>query len=121
MAKILRDESSVRIVIESQDDIWFWERRFNVFDFLELFPPSSITEPVPDGHVPPPAAAMITIDTDAGFSFQTDIIRGGFYLRNQTQGTRKWMTMANVKPGDSIVISRVSDTQFRLTKATPSA
>lgn len=116
MAKTLVASDSVRILLESQEDIWFWERRFNVFDFLELFPGAAITESVPDTHVPPPAQEQITFETDAGFSFQSDIVRGGFYLRNQTQGTRKWIAAAQLKPGDSIEIIRLEPTRFRLRK-----
>lgn len=116
VAKTIVSGDSVRILLESQEDIWFWERRFNVFDFLELFPAEAITESVPDTHVPPPAQLQLTFETDAGFSFQTDIVRGGFYLRNQTQGTRKWMAAALLKPGDSIEITRLEPTRFRLRK-----
>lgn len=118
MAKTIVQDESVRILLESQEDIWFWERRFNVFDFLELFPPDAITEPVPDAHVPAPASAQLTFETDAGFTFQTDIIRGGFYLRSQTQGTRKWIAASGLKPGDSIQITRLGPTTFRLSKVT---
>lgn len=116
MAKTVVHGDAVRILLESQEDIWFWERRFNVFDFLELFPQDAITDSVPDGHVPAPATTQIIFDTDAGFTFHTDIIRGGFYLRNQTQGTRKWIASSALKPGDSIEIVRVDPTTFRLSK-----
>lgn len=114
MARSLVHGDRVQILLESQEDIWFWERRFNVFDFLELFPPGAITEAVPETHVPAPAPVQLTFETDAGFSFQTDIVRGGFYLRNQTQGTRKWIAASSLKPGDSIEIMRVDPTSFRL-------
>ncbi len=116
MTKTVVTNDSARILLETQEDIWFWERRFNVFDFLELFPPEAITESVPDTHVPSPAQLQVTIETDAGFSFQSDIVRGGFYLRNQTQGTRKWMAAAQLKPGDMIEIARLSQSSFRLSK-----
>jgi len=116
VARISPDETTARILLETQEDIWFWERRFNVFDFLEFFPAESITEPVPEANVPPPASLQLTFETDAGFSFQTDIIRGGFYLRNQTQGTRKWMAAVKPKPGDTIEITRLRPDLFKLTK-----
>lgn len=116
MTKTIVTGDSVRILLETQEDIWFWERRINVFDFLELFPAEALTESVPDTHVPPPAQVQITFETDAGFSFQSDIVHGGFYLRNQTQGTRKWMAAALLKPGDSIEITRLEPTRFRLRK-----
>lgn len=116
MTKTIVQGESVRILLETQEDIWFWERRFNVFDFLEIFPTESITEPVPDTHVPAPASVQLTFETDAGFSFNTDIIRGGFYMRNQTQGTRKWIAASSLKPGDSIEIIRLETARYRLHK-----
>ncbi len=118
MTKTVVHGDTVRILLESQEDIWFWERRFNVFDFLELFPQDAITDSVPEGHVPAPATTQIIFETDAGFAFQTDIIRGGFYLRNQTQGTRKWIASAELKPGDSIELARINPSSFRLSKIT---
>lgn len=118
MAKTVVQGDKVRIHLETQEDIWFWERRFNVFDFLELFPAEAITEAVPEGHVPSPAEVQLTFETDTGFSFQTDIIRGGFYLRNQTQGTRRWIAAASLKPGDSIEIARLASDTFRVAKIT---
>lgn len=116
MAKVVVDHDTVRIRLETQEGIWFWERRFNVFDFLEFFPPESITESVPESHVPPPADVQLEFETDQGFSFRTDIIRGGFYLRNQTRGTRKWMALARPKPGDTIQITRTGSANFTLGK-----
>jgi hypothetical protein len=120
LAQTTAGENHIRIHLESPEDVWFWERRFNVFDFLELFPESAITEPVPDTHVPPPAATQLSFETDAGFVFTTDIVRGGFYLRNQTQGTRKWMAARQVQAGDTIEIRRVDETHYRLSKLTVS-
>ena len=123
MAQMTKSESAVRILLETAEDVWFWERRFNVFDYLEFFPADAITEAVPETHVPPPvadprqgAAVMLTIETDAGFSFQTDIVRGGYYLRNQTQGTRRWMASRGMKPGDTILITRMGESTYRLSK-----
>jgi len=116
MAKTVVQNDTVRILLETQEDVWFWERRFNIFEFLELFPSDAITEPAPASHVPAPADLQLTFETDAGFSFQTDIIRGGFYLRNQTQGTRKWMAATQPKPSDTIEIARVDEMNYRLRK-----
>jgi hypothetical protein len=116
MSRTAIGEDFVQIHLESPEDVWFWERRFNVFDFLELFPEGAITEPVPDTHVPPPAPTQLTVETDAGFSFQTDIVRGGFYLRNQTQGTRRWMAARQLRAGDTIEIRRIDETHYRLSK-----
>lgn len=106
----------VRIHLETPEDVWFWQRRFHVFDFLELFPAGAISATASEGENPPPAAILLTFDTDAGFSFASDIVRGGFYLRNQSQGTRKWMAARNVAAGDAILITRVDERHFQLSK-----
>ncbi|MBI3872782.1 MAG: hypothetical protein HY304_06875 [candidate division Zixibacteria bacterium] len=43
-------------------------------------------------------------------------MRGGFYLRNQSQGTRKWMAARNVAAGDAILITRIDERHFQLSK-----
>ena len=114
--KMEKSLSGVRILLESAEDVWFWERRFNVFDFLELFPPDAVSSPAPEGQNSSAAAVTLTFDTDTGFSFETDIVRGGFYLRNQSQGTRKWMATQEVTVGDTIELSRIDDTHYHLRK-----
>lgn len=114
MTEIRKTDNSVRIRLDSDEDVWFWERRFNVFDFLELFPMEAVS-PAADPDTPPPQAAVqLTVVTDAGFSFETDIVRGGFYWRNQSHGTRKWMTKRGVRAGDTIVIERLADSEYML-------
>ncbi|MBD3297570.1 MAG: hypothetical protein GF341_02865 [candidate division Zixibacteria bacterium] len=116
MTDIQQSEHQVRIRLDSDEDVWFWERRFNVFDFLELFPMDAVTPPSEPDEKPPHAPVQLTINTDADFSFETDIVRGGFYWRNQSHGTRKWMAKRHVTAGDSIVIERTGDTVYFLRK-----
>ena len=120
MTEIQRSETHVRIRLETDEDVWFWERRFNVFDFLDVFPSESIA-PAAEGDAPSPRAPVqLTVNTDAGFAFETDIVRGGFYLRSQSHGTRKWMSARNIRAGDTIVIERTGGTTFSLSKESPS-
>lgn len=118
MAIVDRTDQKVCILLENDEDVWFWERRFNVFDFLELFPMTAVTPSVPEGAPPPRAETQLTVTTDAGFSFSTDIIRGGFYWRNQSRGTRKWMADRGISAGDTIVIERTGDNTYSLRKHT---
>jgi len=75
MTRIEKGPDSVRIHVETDEDCWFWERRFNVFDFLEIFPPEAISPEAPSGG----QGRMLHFETDAGFDFDSDIVRGGFY------------------------------------------
>ncbi|GAB4326905.1 MAG: hypothetical protein Kow0074_21880 [Candidatus Zixiibacteriota bacterium] len=119
MTDIQKTDTSVRIRLDSDEDVWFWERRFNVFDFLELFPMEAVTPFADSDTTPPRAPVQLTITTDADFTFETDIVRGGFYWRNQSHGTRKWMTKRRVRAGDTIVIERLADTEYLLRKESP--
>lgn len=115
MAKIETSESQVCILLETQEDVWFWDRRFNLFDCLEFFPSDAISGPTQDG-VTPIAKLSLRFETDAGFDFSSDIVRDGYFLRNQSHGTRKWMNEMKPGPGDSIVITKIDETHYRLTK-----
>lgn len=116
MSHVDKTETSVEIHLDSDEDVWFWQRRFNVFDFMEIFPATAIAPAVAEGQTPPVASTPLTFDTDADFQFESDIVRGGFYLRNQSHGTRKWMTARKVSAGDTIVIERTGETTYRLSK-----
>jgi hypothetical protein len=52
-------------------------------------------------------SVLIHPDTDAGFDFGTDTVRGEFTLRNQAQGTRRWMVQHDIRTGDRITITRI--------------
>ena len=119
MSKIDISESTVCIHLESDEDVWFWERRFNVFDFLEIFPATAIAPSAAEDQTPPAASIQLTFETDAGFKFESDIVRDGFFLRNQSHGTRKWMSTREVSAGDTIAIERLDETTYRLSKQSP--
>jgi len=108
MAKIETSDTEVRILLESNEDVWFWDRRFNVFDFLDAVSAPSEASKIAD--------TILHFQTDAGFEFTTDIVRDGFYFRNQSHGTRKWMNEAKPGPGDTIVIARIDEMHYRLYK-----
>lgn len=115
MARIKVTEDAVRITLDSREDIWFWERRFNVFDFLEFFPIEAVAESQPEGGMSK-RGMILNFATDAGFEFTSDIVRDGFFLRNQSHGTRRWMNEAKPQPGDTIVIEKTDVSHYRLCK-----
>ncbi|MEW5875707.1 MAG: hypothetical protein AB1752_11080 [Candidatus Zixiibacteriota bacterium] len=112
MARIEKQADSVRIHLQTNEDCWFWERRFNVFDFLDIFPAEAISPKEQSGS----RGQALHFETDAGFDFDSDIVRDGFYLRNQAQGTRRWMAAREIRSGDIIVIERLTPDTYRLSR-----
>lgn len=106
----------------TKENHWFLQKNLSVFEILDFFPPDSLGgKTTADSQKLPYAVRMLTIKTDAGFSFQTDIIRGKFYFRQSARsrpGTGKWMIDRNVQPGDIICIRKISDYEYTLYKET---
>jgi len=101
------------IPIESEQDVWFLEKHFNVFDFLEFFPSSALASKDSKGK-------PVTVLTDLGWSFQTDIEPGTFVLRQKSKskpGTGKWVKESHLSPGDKVGIEKIEEFTYRLFKA----
>ena len=103
----------------TERNLWFLERSIPLFGILDFFPPDSIgalemaaaSQPIPPAH-------KLTIDTDQGWSFTTDIAADQKVFRNRSRnrGTGKWVRQAALKPGDRIVIRRIGEYHYRLLK-----
>jgi hypothetical protein len=102
-----------KIPVKSQDEVWFYEKQINLFDFLEFFPLDSIGTAEKEGN-------LLTIETDLGWSFQTDIERGKFCFRKKSKsmnGTGKWVVESHLKAGDTICIEKLDAYRYKLYKA----
>ncbi|MBC8043525.1 MAG: hypothetical protein IAF08_08770 [Rhizobacter sp.] len=99
--------------VKSQEDVWFYEKQLNLFDVLDFFPPDAIESKTGEHGKP------LTIETDLGWSFDTDIERGKFCFRKKSKssdGTGKWVQASGLKAGDRIVIEKTGDRTYRLSK-----
>jgi len=58
----------------------------------------------------------ITLHTDAGFDIETDIVEKTFVFRNRStaKGTTRYMSEKNVKPGDTIIIEKISSYEYNM-------
>lgn len=107
-----------KIPVKSQDDIWFFEKQINLFDILDFFPLDAIQKK--DGA----AGKMLKIETDLGWSFETDIEYGKFCFHKKSKsmnGTGKWVVESGLKAGDFICIEKIGEYHYKLFKESNSA
>ncbi|BFN37366.1 hypothetical protein [Fidelibacter multiformis] len=109
-------KDSIEIEITRQN-LFFMQRQFSVADHIDFFPYDVIGAMNPADNVNLSyKVKTINIETDAGFSIETDIVDKRFVLRNRsyTKGTTRYMTEKNVKPGDVIVIEKLDAYNYRM-------
>ncbi len=116
---------SARIPVRSPDDVWtFTQRNVPLWDVLEFFPSDAIGPRGPGDAPRPYDVRPVTIETDLGWSFVTDIQYGSWVFRPRSPkqpGMMRWCRERGLEPGDAIVFERTADRVFRLTleKARP--
>jgi hypothetical protein len=102
-----------KIPVESQEEVWFFEKQINLFDILDFFPPDAIETANGEGK-------KLLIETDLGWSFETDIEKGKFCFRKKSKsmnGTGKWVIESGLKAGDTICIEKLGDYHYKLFKS----
>jgi hypothetical protein len=112
----IKFKDSIEIEITRQN-LFFMQRQFSVADHIDFFPYDVIGAMNPADNVNLSyKVKTINIETDAGFSIETDIVDKRFVLRNRsyTKGTTRYMTEKNVKPGDVIVIEKLDAYNYRM-------
>ena len=117
--------AAARIPIRSKEDLWtFTQRNFPLWDVLDFFPSDAIGARGPGDAPRPYDVKPITIETDLGFSFETDIQYGSWVFRPRSPklpGMMKWCRERGLAVGDTIVFEALEDRRFalRLEKAPP--
>lgn len=99
----------------TKENVWFLERTFSVFDILEFFPPDCFGEPNESDNSE--AVKYLTIETDLGFSFQTDIPKNKISLRTKSKtvfGPNRWVLESNLQDGDNICFKKIEDYKYFL-------
>lgn len=112
-------ETDIRTITVTEKNVWFLERSIPLFEFLDFFPEDSIGPPTfgKDKKWDRPVKKL-TIDTDQGWSFKTDIPTDQKIFRNsaRSRGSGKWVKQADLSPGDKIVIERLGEYEYKLLK-----
>lgn len=109
---------AARIPVTSAEDVWtFTQRNVPLWDVLEFFPKDAIGPRGPADAPRPYEVKPITIETDLGWAFETDIQYGTWVFRPRSPkqpGMMRWCRERGLEPGDVIVFERTGERTFRV-------
>jgi hypothetical protein len=109
---------TARIAVKTREDVWtFTERNVPLWDVLEFFPKDALGPRGPKDPPRPYEVKPVTIETDLGWSFETDIQYGSWVFRPRSPkqpGMMKWCQERGLAPGDTIVFERKGERVFAL-------
>ena len=119
---VFRDAIEIPI---TRSNLFYMQRQFSVADHIKFFPYDVIGAQNPADNVNLNyKVKTIFIETDLGFTIETDIVDKRFVFRNRSykKGTIKYMNDKLIKPGDTIVIEKNDAYNYKMyVKATPDA
>jgi hypothetical protein len=108
-----------RIPVRGQEDVWtFTQRNVPLWDILDFFPADAIGPRGPKDDPPPYEVKPVTIETDLGFSFESDIQYGSWIFRPRSPkqpGMMKWCRERGIEAGDALAFERTGERNYRLT------
>ena len=109
---------TARIPVRTAEDVWtFTQRNVPLWDVLEFFPPDAIGPRGPNDEARPYELLPITVETDLGWSFETDIQFGSWIFRPRSPKQlcmMRWCKERGLAPGDAIVFERLDGRRFAL-------
>ena len=109
---------TARIEVKGPEDVWtFTQRNVPLWDILEFFPADAIGPRGPADAPRPYEVRPITVETDLGWSFETDIQYGAWVFRPRSPrqpGMMKWCREHGVEPGDVLVFEQLGERRFAL-------
>src|SRR5206468_5887447 len=112
-----------RIPVRTDADLWtFTQRNVPLWDVLDFFPDDSIGPRGPADAPRPYEVRPIRIETDLGFSFETDIQYGSWVFRPRSPrqpGMMRWCRERDLVPGDMIVFERLAERRFAVRRERP--
>ena len=116
---------AARIPVRNAEDVWtFTQRNVPLWDVLEYFPKDAIGPRGPSDAPRPYEVKPVTIETDLGWSFETDIQYGSWVFRPRSPkqpGMMMWCRERGLEPGDVIVFERAGERVIRLRLEKPAA
>lgn len=107
---------SIEIPITRQN-LFMMQRQFSVKDYIDFFPFDVFGAMNPSNNIDKNyRVRTMEIHTDAGFDIETDIVEKTFVFRNRSmqKGTTRYMSEKNVKPGDIILIEKLSAYEYNM-------
>ncbi len=108
----------VRIPVRGPEDVWtFTQRNVPLWDVLEAFPSDAIGSRGPADEPRPYDVKPVLLETDLGWSFETDIQYGTWVFRPRSPkqpGMMKWCRERGLEPGDAIVFERLAERRYAL-------
>lgn len=110
------ENANIKIPVTRQN-LYMMQKQFSVKGNQEFFPFDVIGAMNPSNNVDKNyRVRTLTLYTDLGFEIETDIVEKTFVFRNRSlnKGTTRYMSEKNPKPGDTIVIERMSPYEYRL-------
>jgi hypothetical protein len=107
-----------RIPLRTEADLWTaTQRNVSLWDVLDFFPADAVGPRGPSDAPRPYEVKPITIETDLGFVFETDIQYGTWMFRPRSPrvpGMMKWCRERGLEVGDTLVFERLEERVFRL-------
>ena len=108
--------TTVRIPIRSKEDLWtFTERNVSLWDVLDFFPADAVGPRGPSDAPRPYEVQPVMIESDLGFSFETDIQYGTWMFRPRSPkqpGMMKWCRERGLEVGDAIVFEKLEERRY---------
>ncbi|MEY4070310.1 MAG: hypothetical protein RL721_924 [Candidatus Eisenbacteria bacterium] len=107
-----------RIPVRGPEDVWtFTQRNVPLWDILETFPADAIGPRGPKDPPRPYEVRPVTVHTDLGWSFESDIQYGSWVFRPRSPvqpGMMRWCRECGLEPGDTIVFTRLGEREYSL-------
>ena len=106
-----------------KEDVWtFTQRNVSLWDILDFFPPDAVGARGPGDAPPPYEVKPLTIETDLGWPFETDIQFGSWVFRPRSPsrpGMMRWCRERGLAEGDALVFVKLGERSYglRLEKA----
>ena len=101
-----------------KEDVWtFTQRNVSLWDILDFFPPDAVGPRGPGDPPRPYEVKPLTIETDLGWSFETDIQFGSWVFRPRAPirpGMMKWCRERGLEQGDTLVFEKLGERRYGL-------
>ena len=106
------------IPIRGDDELWtLTQRNLSLWDILDFFPSDAVGPRGPGDAPRPYEVKPVVIETDLGFSFESDIQYGTWMFRPRSPkqpGMMKWARERGLAVGDTLVFEKLGERTYRL-------